>query len=222
MSKDQLIDNHQKIYKLSTSKYPTLMALQEELNATLIDAARKLKPKGKLGMKKVYELLGEEAFEIAEPFKSRATEAMNSIEILIKSLQEENVLLAKNIPLESSGDEWVEYGSVSTDTYASQGFGAIKYALGAAQRMELKAKYNGLETRIDKIDRGRCKQYGVQYADFKVMIRGSETDVTVLKYKEGVSLKEKVRWMWKNGINPRVYYPFLPHGYEESNGISFL
>jgi len=50
----------------------------------------------------------------------------------------------------------------------------------------------------------------------------SELDVEILKRKRALSLREMVRLAWKLGVNPRVYWPMLPHGFEEKEGLDFF
>lgn len=33
---------------------------------------------------------------------------------------------------------------------------------------------------------------------------------------------EVVRLCWKREVNPRVMYPFLPHGFEERHGLDYF
>jgi len=40
--------------------------------------------------------------------------------------------------------------------------------------------------------------------------------------RPGPTLREQVRLCWKRGVNPRVYSPFLPHGYEQSVGLDYF
>jgi hypothetical protein len=46
-------------------------------------------------------------------------------------------------------------------------------------------------------------------------------DVEIVKAVGTWTLREWVRRCWKIGSNPRVYNPFLPHGFEEREGISY-
>lgn len=50
----------------------------------------------------------------------------------------------------------------------------------------------------------------------------SEADVALLKRLPGFSFREQVRWCWANGMQPRVFNPFLPHGYEEREGLDYF
>lgn len=47
-------------------------------------------------------------------------------------------------------------------------------------------------------------------------------DVEIVKRSPPPPLREQVRLAWKRGVNPRVYNPFLPHGYEEQAGIDYF
>jgi len=47
-------------------------------------------------------------------------------------------------------------------------------------------------------------------------------DGEVVKRRYAFTLKERVRRCWKNGLNPRVFHPFLPHGYEEKNSLDYF
>lgn len=60
------------------------------------------------------------------------------------------------------------------------------------------------------------------FADFEVWVKLAEpVDLVILKHKPGVSMRDFVKQCWARGVNPRVYCPFLPHGFEERQGIDF-
>lgn len=46
-----------------------------------------------------------------------------------------------------------------------------------------------------------------------------EADIPVLKARDGLPLAELVRLSWSLGANPRVYWPSLPHGFEQRHGF---
>jgi hypothetical protein len=50
----------------------------------------------------------------------------------------------------------------------------------------------------------------------------SDLDVEVLQRRPGPSLVEWVRLCWKRGRNPRVYNPWLPHGFEDAHGLDYF
>ena len=47
-------------------------------------------------------------------------------------------------------------------------------------------------------------------------------DAEILRRCPPPTLREQVRRSWARGVNPRVFNPFLPHGYEEQVGIDFF
>jgi hypothetical protein len=46
-------------------------------------------------------------------------------------------------------------------------------------------------------------------------------DVEIIKMNP-LPRKEWVRRCWKKGVNPRVFNPYLPHGFEEANGLDYF
>jgi hypothetical protein len=111
-----------------------------------------------------------------------------------------------------AGSEWVVVDEAWASTYGSQGFGAAKYAQGAVELVADVARAQGVEVEVRPLDDGRGYQARAKVA--------GQVDVEILRRK-GLSLREQVRMCWKRGVNPRVYNPFLPHGYEERAGLDF-
>ncbi len=67
-----------------------------------------------------------------------------------------------------------------------------------------------------------CTTY-TEVSSFDVYVKvANKRDVELLKHKPEESLREWVRKCWARGSNPRVSAPFLPHGYEESQGLDFF
>ncbi len=54
-----------------------------------------------------------------------------------------------------------------------------------------------------------------------VSVDNPEVDKEILRYAPAPSLVEQVRLSWARGCNPRVFNPFLPHGFEEKHGITY-
>lgn len=50
----------------------------------------------------------------------------------------------------------------------------------------------------------------------------SPMDLEILKRKSPSTLVEQVRLCWKRGCNPRVFNPYLPHGFEERHGLDYF
>lgn len=221
--REKLIDNQNRIDNLRKEWVDELKALDVDLRQVVLDKAKTLKPRAKkMDFSRACQTLGrEQVNDIYEEFRAKAKEVSALTFGAIDALETENWRIAENITLASSGDEWTLFDVKRSSTWGSQGFGACKYAKTAADRQVLKAKVNGLEARIEETDISYCRHYGVKSATYMVYIRGTQEDAIILKYKQGLGLVEEVRWMWKNGINPRVHYPFLEHGFEAKHGISF-
>ncbi len=66
--------------------------------------------------------------------------------------------------------------------------------------------------------------FGPPYVDvtFEVRVNVVPEDLPILKHKDlSVPLVDWVQACWKRGVNPRVYDPFLPHGFEQRHGLDF-
>lgn len=101
--------------------------------------------------------------------------------------------------------------SIGTHLYSSQGFGALHYAKGHAQRIANHYILNGIPAVIEE-ERDSNLTY------FKAMVNCSHDLMTLLKFKS-IDIEKDVINLLKNGLNPRVYYPFLPYNYEKTIGI---
>lgn len=95
--------------------------------------------------------------------------------------------------------------------YSTQGFGKDRYARNAAQQKVDHAEFYGLRAEVRP-----CA------GDYEVVVWTDELGIEALRLKPGSSLREWVRLCWSRGVNPRVYFPHLPHGYEEKNGLDFF
>ena len=113
------------------------------------------------------------------------------------------------------------YASTGTWVYSSQGFGALTYAANAAQMQADKLRYYDIPTHIQKISRDR-DQWGIEHADFNIWAQADSRTCEVIRRKNSLPLREWVKLCWKRGVNPRVYQPFLPSGYEESVGLDYF
>lgn len=116
----------------------------------------------------------------------------------------------------------------SSSTHWSTGRGADYARVGAAIAVE-GLKGLGVEVSVEPYwyDEARKNKYGPMGLEgpdgFRVVaLVEAEVDAEVLKRLPGVPLREWVRLCWKLGANPRVYNPYLPHGYEEKAGLDFF
>ena len=111
---------------------------------------------------------------------------------------------------------------VSQTDYSSQGFSAAKYAQCSAESIADVCRHHGLETVVTRVEHESILQANKYWLIWQVHALVLEPlDVDILLYCRGPSLREVVRLAWKRGANPRVYMPFLPHGYEQQEGIDF-
>lgn len=103
--------------------------------------------------------------------------------------------------------------SVYSGAYLSQGFGADAYAKGSAEMALMEARAHGFTGDVSKDDRS---------GDWVVYLRATPLALAILNRKPSMPMREWVRLCWKSGLNPRVFNPFLPAGYEERVGLDYF
>jgi len=146
----------------------------------------------------------------------REKERLDTIIVRIVGLLEPR---AGDVPLEIF-DVWVQ-------TYRSQGFGAVKYAESKADMIAMEAANatgGKVATRVEKVYSEKGSGGPMEEPiSFKVLAHvKDESDIVLIGLKPHWPLREAVRQCWSRGVNPRVYNPGLPHGYEESEGLDFF
>lgn len=99
--------------------------------------------------------------------------------------------------------------TVLTYSYGSQGGGADRYARGAAQAI------------ADRYLAAGVLAVAVNTSNemWEVLAHCDKDTKVIVDRRPGLPLREVIRRHWARGVNPRVYYPLLPHGYEEEVGI---
>jgi hypothetical protein len=104
------------------------------------------------------------------------------------------------------GTEWLKVAEEYA--YTSQPYGgAQKYAHVAALEKAEPFRRCGLEVDV----RGA-----------EVWVKATPATAELVRRKKiTMDLEEWVRFWWKHGVNPRVYNPYLPPGYEQNHGIHF-
>lgn len=115
---------------------------------------------------------------------------------------------------------WLPLALRSTWDYSTQGFGALRYAEGAVQAIADVARGRGFVDGVDLVV--LLVPYEKTQAWLAAVRVEAEVDVEILKRSPPPPLREQVRLSWARGVNPRVYNPFLPHGYEEQVGIDYF
>lgn len=125
--------------------------------------------------------------------------------------------------------EWNCAYSVTDNDYLSMGFGAEKYAKESAEShlrdFQIHVPEAKVEHEFHPFDYPvHCAGGGISrgWHEWRVMVPTTEIGVAILKRKPGESLRDFVKACWKKGVNPRVYCPFLPVGYEEKMGLDFF
>ena len=168
-----------------------------------------------IGVHKFSKVHPEEYREILERHRKDIEVRYQETKKLETAFKEKLYDLAPKVEIRPSTERNLR-ASVFESTYSSQGLGSRDYARKRAELWSLEAEVHGLgfdveEKHVDKI----C-------CYFEVWFYCSEEDIQILSYKEGVSMREIVKWCWGNGVNPRVYFPFLPHGFEKEEGLDFF
>ena len=116
---------------------------------------------------------------------------------------------------------------VGGNSYHTQGYGANTYARGDALDKAAHASAHGLITEVREIAKRRDSGSGPfpgigDVCTYGVFANTTEAGWEMVTRRPPLPLREWVRQCWANHVNPRVYMPFLPHGYEESEGLDFL
>lgn len=109
------------------------------------------------------------------------------------------------------GEQRVEYKVVYFASYSTQ----TDPAHYAKVRATLH-RYDLLAMGVPKAEVECDKADGAYYV-FADGIHGD--DAELLPYKPGERFANQVMLSWRMGVNPRVYWSFLPHDYEQKNGF---
>ena len=214
----------------NAKEHPTTV----EFHAALIAAAEELRGPAKskrrkpLTFERAFKALSEERIaEIRAPFQAEANRVMDQHSARTKQIEaglNELAPYAEVRPGEPRAFTRI-YGS----SYSTQGFGAQRYAQNSAELQADRCRHYGIEVEVRAVgERPKCS--GGPYwsgacwsPDYEVHAAvESDVDVEILRRRPGPTLRESVRLCWKRGVNPRVFNPFLPHGYEERVGLDFF
>jgi len=205
-----------KIQELSfckNNRVSTLKSLQSQFENEILETAKGMKPKiKKISLSKANEIVSMEIQQkIFAPYKEKADELNRELDIKVKQLEDELVSLCDNYKFpDDMGYTWSLYKSSSTFDYHSQGYGAKSYARGALQSSLQHLASLGLDTEVKWISSG-FDRWGIESGTYELWVRGDSTDVEIAKWKPGMTLKQTIKAMEEAGVNPRVYFPFLPY-----------
>jgi len=109
--------------------------------------------------------------------------------------------------------EWVSAEKHYESTYGSQGHAAGTYASAYARLRVEVCTFNGVPARMEPVPDQNA---------YAVLVHGDLLIAKLLRYAPEPSLRDLVRWCWKHGVNPRVYWFWLPAGYEDRVGLDYF
>lgn len=194
------------------TKNPSIIKAQERLDQDLIVAWMRAFPR----KKKVPKLDKLREWEGYKPLFEKASESFREQKAKVKAKKEkiqEQILNLGIKPL--PGDKEVEFAYTKSSMYSTQGWGADSYA---KNRIDLDAddvRYHNIPFRIDQ----EKSPSGNTTYRLIISVEDETLDTLLLKMLPGPTLVDAVRMCWARGANPRVYWPFLPHGFEEKHGM---
>jgi len=201
---------------------------QAGFDAALIAAATPPKGKPPKDVDAAFKKLTEDRRKaIRAEWVAKADEVYQRFKTARESLEADLRDLAEHVPLRA-GAHRVSVADYWSSTHRSTGRGA-DYARAGATIAAEGLKGRGVEVSVESYQYEEFDQERMRFAretgpdGFRVVaLVEAEVDGEVLKRLPGVPLREWVRLCWKLGANPRVYNPYLPHGYEEKNGLDFF
>jgi len=171
----------------------------------------------------VLKNLGEHATPIIEKWKGRYKSIVDAYGQIVEDLHQDLYEIADACEL-IPGEEFILWQVVRGNTYYTQGFGVNKYTKDEAEQLRDRAVFHGVEAEVRQGEYHPARGvHGVSYNDWEVWVKvDSNLDLRILSKKRHIPLREVVRRSWARGCNPRVAMPFLPHGYEEEQGLDFF
>lgn len=157
--------------------------------------------------------------ELRAPFVKQADERYAVARAAMKIANDGLVLIAKIAAVHVGPNEHV-FRISEVGTYGSQGpghdaFYAEQSARVAAEELVRWIGDAHVTVRPVHWDDKRLRGWEI------VALLEDEIDMEILKRKPAMALRDWVKSCWSKGINPRVLNPWLPHGYEEKNGIDY-
>lgn len=206
--------------------YATREAVQAAMDAAVMAAARLATGKALRSLQKAREALDARGTlnavvaPLRDPWVAEDERLHAALEALTKPRRE--AARAATFSDADTRTTWRLFACVSASSYRSQGYGCDKYTRAAAQEYVAHAARYGVKAEVrDVALERRTETTGLRHCE--VWVLADSRDVELLRDKpDDVSLREWVRMCWKRGVNPRVYNPHLPHGYEEQHGLDFF
>jgi hypothetical protein len=113
-------------------------------------------------------------------------------------------------------EEMMKVYTVYTRDYNTQGWGANQYAEARAREVAEQFELAGFKAEVKPVlnDKGAVFM--------REVFANTTPDQRELVLDKPCDMVEWVRLCWKRGVNPRVYNPWLPHGFEAEHGLDFF
>lgn len=198
-----------------------LTALQAEFDRAIYQEARRQRPR----MRKMNNTDRQLAMAVVEaPFRAWAEGMYGASKGRQEEIDEALKTLAGMLPIPAA-ETPVMFREVWKGDYNSQGFGAGRYAQAKAKSYVDDAEQYGVRAEVRRVDWDepiKTRYETITLKSYQVWVYTTETGAEILRRKPMIPMREWVRKCWARGVNPRVYLPFLPHGYEEEAGLDFF
>jgi len=200
--------------------------LQSAFESAIIAGYRSLYPKRKAkDWRAALHTLDPEGQVFRKPWDDAAESLSRERRKALDGAEEALWVAAAGLPLPAS--EALRpplYAEFPAHHYWTMGYSACTYAKAAANRLADKARAHGRPAEVHEIERHRVhgRGWSQEHATYGVFIDTDRLGWEILQRKPVASMRELVRMAWKQGVNPRVMWPFLPHGFEEENGLDFF
>jgi hypothetical protein len=195
--------------------------LHAQYKQAIIDTAmRVLRLNHPLSFEKSFmKLPGETSSAIKTSFEERFNPLFKSLSTTVAVARQALFDAAQTTPVVAGPDPFV-ITVVSESAYSTVGMSASSYANAYAEAALDPARLIGIKCAVTREE--RVTQGGYKFAEYVARANvEADLDVEILR-RRTVDLREWVRLCWKRGVNPRVFQPHLPHGYEEKHGLDFF
>jgi len=149
------------------------------------------------------------AKEVEEKWPGRKEE----VETLLRALAEK----CPPIP----GEDMTFARRVWFGSYYTVDNGNGTYAKASAMRSVQQYQAQGFEAEVRRVEHKATKN-PKPLMSYEVWVKADTLEIRLSDYRPGMTLVDWVASCWREGVNPRVYKPMLPHGFEEEHGISRL
>jgi len=190
---------------------------QAQLDASKITEAKALKPKAKgVDLTKAHKIIGlPRAAELVDERWAQIKPAFDRWNDATRKAEERVVEAAKLAPFQPGPVEatvhWYYGGS-----YSSQGYASATYLRRRAELDVEELRLGGIEAVV--------RDVSMESGGLEVVVKCQDPalDVPIAKACKPMAVRDVVKWCWGHQVNPRVYFPFLPPGYEEKVGLDYF